>query len=91
MSSSATSISTDERVMSRSPWVMVTVLLANDRPACMRSTAISRSASGRPARGKTVWIVFTVMASLPRKAATIDCASSWPPNTTPCPPRLVAV
>ena len=77
--------STSERVHSRSPWLIVTVLLANARPPCMRSTAISTGASGRPPRAKTVCTVFTRLSSWPARPATIDCASSWPPKITPWP------
>ena len=44
---------------SRSPWLIVTVLLAIARPLCMRSTAISTGASGDPARAKIVCTVLT--------------------------------
>ena len=49
--------STSERVTSVSPWLMVTVELATERPLCMRSTAISRGASGDAPRANTVWMV----------------------------------
>ncbi len=48
-----------------SPWLMVMVLLATERPPCMRSTAMSSGASGVAARAKTVWIVFTTFPSCP--------------------------
>ena len=74
-----------------SPWVMVTVLLATERPACMRSTATSRGASCDAPRAKTVWMVLTAFPSWPASPAMIDWASSWPPKTTPCGDgRLVA-
>ena len=66
-----------------SPWLMVTVLLATERPLCMRSTVISRGASGDAPRAKTVWIVLTALPSWPASPAITDCASSCPPKTTP--------
>ena len=74
--------STSERVHSVSPWLMVTVLLATDRPLCMRSTAISSGASGDAPRAKTVWIVLTDFPSWPARPAITDWASSCPPKTT---------
>ena len=44
--------STSERVTNVSPWLMVTVLLATERPLCMRSTAISSGASGLAPAGE---------------------------------------
>ena len=67
-----------------SPWLIVTVVLATERPLCMRSTAISRGASGDAPRAKTVWMVLTDFPSWPASPAMIDWASSWPPKTTPC-------
>ena len=74
--------STSERVTSVSPWLMVTVELATERPLCMRSTAMSSGASGEAPRANTVWIVLTVFPSWPASPAITDCASSWPPKTT---------
>ena len=54
---------TSERVTKVSPWLIVTVLLATERPLCIRSTAISRGASGLAPRAKTVWIVLTAFPS----------------------------
>ena len=75
--------STSERVTNVSPWLIVTVLLATERPLCMRSTAISRGASGLAPRAKTVWIVLTDFPSWPASPAITDCARSCPPKTTP--------
>ena len=61
---------------------MVTVLLATERPPCMRSTAMSRGASGDAPRAKTVWMVLTDFPSWPASPAITDCASSCPPKTT---------
>ena len=74
---------TSERVTNVSPWLIVTVLLATERPLCMRSTAMSSGASGDAPRAKTVWIVLTAFPSWPASPAITDCASSWPPKTTP--------
>ncbi len=82
--------STSERVHSRSPWLIVTALLAKARPACMRSTVISTGASGEPPRAKTVCTVLTRLPSWPARPATIDCASSWPPKITPWPDSALA-
>ena len=62
---------------------MVTVLLATERPLCMRSTAMSSGSSGPAPRAKTVWIVLTDLPSWPARPAITDCASSCPPKTTP--------
>ena len=69
----------------RSPCAIVTALLANARPACMRSTVIASGASGEAPRAKIVCTVFTALPSCPASAATIDWPRSWPPNTTPWP------
>ncbi len=49
----------------RSPWLIVTVLLAIARPLCTRSTAISTGWSGDAARANTMCSVLTVLASWP--------------------------
>ncbi len=61
---------------------MVTVLLANARPACIGSTVTSSGSSYDAPRANTVWIVLTVLPSWPSAPATIICPSSCPPNTT---------
>ena len=52
-----------------SSWLMVTVLLASERPACMRSTVMSSGASALAGRAKTVCNVFTALPSCPASAA----------------------
>ena len=46
-----------------SPWLIVTVLLATERPLCIRSTTMSSGVSGDAPRAKIVWIVFTAFPS----------------------------
>ena len=67
----------------RSPWLIVTVLLAKLRPAWSGSTVISTGSSVDPPRAKMIWTVFTVLPSWPSRAAMIVWAMSWPPNTGP--------
>ena len=66
-----------------SPWLIVTVLLATERPLCMRSTAMSSGVSDVAPRANTVWMVLTDFPSWPASAAMTDWASNWPPKTTP--------
>ena len=82
--SSATS-NTIDRAQRLSPCLNVTVLLAIARPRCSGSTSMSSGSCGDPARAKTLCSVLTVLPSWPTSAATIDCASNWPPNTTGAP------
>src|SRR5262245_4286906 len=76
---------TSDRVHSRSPWLIVTVLLAKVRPLCITSTPTSSGASGDAPRAKTVWRVLADLPSWGAMPATSDWASSWPPKTTPRP------
>jgi hypothetical protein len=68
---------------------MVTALLANARPLCMRSTAISTGAFGPAAQANTVCTVLTdlppAFGSSPTSAAMIVWPSSWLPKITPGP------
>ena len=59
-----------------SPWLIVTVLEATERPACMRSTVTSSGASGWAPRANTVWMVLTVLPSCPASPAITDWARS---------------
>ena len=72
-----------ERVMTWSCWLMVTVLLASERPVCMRSTVMSSGSSAEAGRANTVWQVLTALPSWPTSAAKVAWARSWPPKTMP--------
>jgi hypothetical protein len=58
------------------------VSLAKDRPTWFVSTRSSIGSLTRTALEKTAWIERTFLSGWWAEEATIDWASTWPPNTT---------
>ncbi len=69
--------------MTWSSWLMVTVLLASDRPLCMRSTMTSSGASALAGRAKTACSVLTALPSCPGQRAHDGLGQQLPPHTMP--------